>query len=38
MHPKISFTDTVRAILREHPAGMTPQEIREIVKTHYPEH
>lgn len=36
MQPGLSFTDVVRAILREHPAGLTPQEIRTIVKDHYP--
>jgi hypothetical protein len=36
MQPNLSFTDVVRAILREHPAGLTPQEIRTIVKEHYP--
>lgn len=35
MQPNLSFTDVVRAILREHPAGLTPQEIRTIVKDHY---
>jgi hypothetical protein len=38
MQPDLSFADVVRAILRDHPAGMTPQEIREVVKVHYPEH
>lgn len=36
MHLNLSFTDVVRAILREHPAGLTPQEIKSIVKAHYP--
>lgn len=36
MQPNLSFTDVVRAILREHPAGLTPQEIRAIVKAQYP--
>lgn len=36
MRPNLSFTDVVRVILREHPAGLTPQEIRTIVKDHYP--
>lgn len=36
MRPNLSFTDVVRAILREHPAGLTPQEIRTIVKDDYP--
>ncbi|MGQ7864053.1 hypothetical protein ACUN0G_33000 [Pseudomonas sp. 32A] len=38
MQPDLSFADVVRTILRDHPAGMTPQEIREVVKVHYPEH
>lgn len=36
MLPKLGFTDVVRAILRGHPAGLTPQEIRAIIKAHYP--
>lgn len=36
MQSKLGFTDTIRTILRDHPAGMTPQEIREIVKIDYP--
>lgn len=38
MQPDLSFADVVRTILRDHPVGMTPQEIREVVKVHYPEH
>ncbi|CAI8906975.1 GIY-YIG nuclease family protein [Pseudomonas zeae] len=38
MRLELTFTDAVRSILREHPGGMTPQEIREIVKLRYPEH
>ncbi|MGH8381800.1 GIY-YIG nuclease family protein [Pseudomonas sp.] len=37
MQQKVSFADVVRTILRDHPEGMTPQEIRELVKVHYPE-
>lgn len=33
MQPSPSFTDVVRVILREHSAGLTPQEI---MKAHYP--
>ncbi|MEB2645087.1 GIY-YIG nuclease family protein [Pseudomonas canadensis] len=36
MKPSLSFTDVVREILREHPAGLTPQEIKALVKGHYP--
>lgn len=36
MEQNLSFTDVIRAILRDHPAGLTPQEIREIVKADYP--
>ncbi len=36
MQPGLRFTDVIRAILRDHPAGLTPQEIRVIVKDHYP--
>lgn len=36
MQPGLSFTDVVRTILRDRPAGLTPQEIRAIVKDHYP--
>lgn len=36
MQPNLSFTNVVRAILREHSAGLTPQEIRSIVKLQYP--
>ncbi len=32
----LSFSDVVRAILGEYPAGLTPQEIRSIVKAQYP--
>ncbi|WP_338522401.1 GIY-YIG nuclease family protein [Pseudomonas batumici] len=38
MQPKLSFTDVVRTILRDDPTGMTPQEIRAVVKIHYPEY
>lgn len=38
MQPTLSFIDVVRTILRNYPAGITPQEIREVVKAHYPEH
>ncbi|ETF09810.1 hypothetical protein BJN42_10515 [Pseudomonas koreensis] len=38
MGMELSFTDAVRNILREHPAGMTPQEIKEIIKVRYPQH
>lgn len=36
MQPELSFTDAVRTILRGHPAGMTPQDIREEIKGRYP--
>ncbi|MGC3932820.1 GIY-YIG nuclease family protein [Pseudomonas atacamensis] len=38
MRRELTFTDAVRRILREHPGGMTPQGIRELVKLRYPEH
>ncbi|MFI8737633.1 GIY-YIG nuclease family protein [Ectopseudomonas toyotomiensis] len=34
----LSFTDVVREILRQHPEGLTSQQIREIVKVEYPQH
>lgn len=36
MLPTLSFSDVVRGILREIPAGLTPQEIRSLVKAQYP--
>ena len=33
----MSFVDLIRQILRSHPEGMTPQQIRETVKTNYPD-
>jgi hypothetical protein len=33
----MSFVDLVRQILRNHPEGMTPQQIRETIKTSYPD-
>lgn len=38
MQNELSFTDVVREILRQHPEGLTPQQIREIVKVEYPQH
>ena len=38
MQTILGFTDVIRAILRDHPAGMTPQEIRGIIHRQYPEH
>lgn len=37
MQQKVTFADVVRTILRDHPEGMTPQEIRDVVKIHFPE-
>jgi len=33
----LSFADLIRQILRSHPDGMTPQQIRETIKVSYPE-
>lgn len=33
----MSFVDLIRQILRTHPEGMTPQQIRETVKANYPD-
>ena len=33
----MSFSDLVRKILRLHPEGMTPQQIRETIKANYPD-
>ena len=33
----MSFVDLIRLILRTHPEGMTPQQIRETVKANYPD-
>jgi hypothetical protein len=33
----LSFVDLIRQILRSHPEGMTPQQIRETVKANYPD-
>ncbi|CAM3746379.1 T5orf172 domain-containing protein [Pseudomonas reidholzensis] len=38
MQNELSFTDVVREILRQRPEGLTPQQIREIVKVEYPQH
>ncbi|WP_296415187.1 GIY-YIG nuclease family protein [Pseudomonas sp.] len=38
MQGELSFTDVVREILRQHPEGLTPQQIREFVKTGYPQY
>lgn len=38
MQSELSFTDVVREILRHHPDGLTPQQIREIVKRNHPQH
>lgn len=38
MQTELSFADVVREILRRAPEGLTPQQIREIVKVEYPEH
>ncbi|MCQ4314908.1 GIY-YIG nuclease family protein [Stutzerimonas zhaodongensis] len=36
METNLSFPDVIRIILKDHPLGLTPQEIREIVKSSYP--
>lgn len=33
----MNFTDLVRTILRDNPEGLTPQQIRDIIKTNYPD-
>ena len=33
----MSFVDLIRQILRTHPEGMTPQQIRETIKASYPD-
>jgi len=33
---QVSFTDLLRQILREHPDGMTPQQLRDAIKSGYP--
>lgn len=38
MQNELSFTDVIRQILRQYPDGLTPQQIREIVKEEYPQH
>jgi len=38
MQSELSFTDVVREILRQSPEGLTPQQIREIVKLEYPQY
>lgn len=38
MQSELSFTNVVREILRQNPEGLTPQQIREIVKAEYPQH
>jgi hypothetical protein len=32
----MSFTELIKGILREHPQGLTPQQIREIIKREHP--
>jgi hypothetical protein len=34
--PNMSFTELIKGILREHPQGLTPQQIREIIKREHP--
>lgn len=38
MQNGLSFTDVIRQILRQNPEGLTPQQIRDIVKVEYPQH
>lgn len=38
MQNELSFTDVIREILRQHSEGLTPQQIREIVKAKYAQH
>lgn len=38
MQNDLSFTDVIRQILRQNPEGLTPQQIRDIVKVEYPQH
>lgn len=38
MQNELSFTDVIRQILRQNPEGLTPQQIRDIVKVEYPQH
>ncbi len=38
MRVNLSFTEVVRVILREHPAALTPQQIKSIVKISYPSY
>lgn len=38
MQKELSFTDVVREILRLRPEGLTPQQIREVVKSEYPQY
>jgi len=33
----MTFADLIRQILRAHPEGMTPQEVRDFIKTNHPE-
>lgn len=38
MQDGTSFIDSIRKILSEHPNGLTPQQIREILKDQYPQY
>lgn len=38
MQKELRFIDVIRQILREYPGGLTPQQIREILKQHYPRY
>lgn len=38
MQSELSFAAIIRKILRQSPEGLTPQQIREIVKVEYPQH
>ncbi len=37
MHNPVTFTDLIKLILKGRPDGMTPQEIRDIIKSNHPE-
>lgn len=37
MHNPVTFTDLIKLILKGHPDGMTPQEIRDIIKSNHPD-
>ncbi|MAT99301.1 MAG: hypothetical protein CL608_19355 [Anaerolineaceae bacterium] len=34
----MKFTEAIRMLLKENPEGLTPQELRELIKIRYPEH